>query len=116
MLHVPPLTVLVKVNVMPAQTGMFPPMGPGKLFTVTTTEAEPQAVVYVATAVPAAKPSTVPVALMVATVVGARLHVPPAAELTRVIVPPGQSGELPVIAAGAGLTVTMAVTVPQVVV
>jgi hypothetical protein len=47
---------------------------------------------------------------MVAVVTGAILHVPPAGVLLRVVVAPIQTVVVPVIAAGAGLTVTTADT------
>ncbi len=66
-------------------------------------------------AVPTPVPVTTPVLLMKATEDGAQLHVPPATVLLNVIVLPTQTGVLPEMAPGNAITVTIAVTVPQVV-
>lgn len=62
-------------------------------------------------AVPAATPITVPVEPTVATAVLLLLHVPPDTEFVNVVKLPAQndSGPVGVIAAGAALTVTVAV-------
>lgn len=115
-LHAPPARELLSVIVLPAHTGILPAIGPGTGFTVTITVAAPQVVMYDIVAVPAATAVTIPEELIVATEVGAQLHVPPGNELLNEIVPPGHSGVFPVIAPGNGMTVTTTVNVPQAVV
>ena len=57
--------------------------------------------------VPAPTPVTAPVELLtVATAVFALLHVPPATELNNEVTEPTQTVAVPVMLAGAGLTVT----------
>ena len=54
-------------------------------------------------------PVTTPVALIVATAGLALVQVPPGLELLRAVVDPTHTLSVPVIAAGKGLTVTVAV-------
>ena len=86
---------------------MFPVIGPGEGFTVTTTVGAPHGVLYVTVAVPGATPVTTPVELMVATDVGEQLHVPPGNVLVSVNVPVAHVATLPVIGPGRALMVTI---------
>ena len=63
-------------------------------------------------AVPAAIPVTIPVEPMVATDVVPVLQVPPEELLLNVVVEPWHNPEVPVIAPGSGLTVTVVVYTP----
>jgi hypothetical protein len=71
---------------------------------------QPVGNIYDITDVPAETPVTTPVASIVATAGVALLHVPPAVASVRVVVDPMQTVSVPPIAAGKGLTVTVAVT------
>jgi hypothetical protein len=90
-------------------------MAPGNGDTVTIILTVPHVVAYETVAVPVVKPVTVPVTSIVAIVVGAQLHAPPASALTNVIDVPSQKGVFPVIASGVAITVTIVLTVPHVV-
>jgi len=114
-LHVPPAKELPRVIEFAGHTGTFPVIGPGRPFTVTTTETVAHVVVYDTDAVPAPIAVTTPEADIVATADGVQLQVPPVSELARVIVFPGHTGALPVIGPGTGFTVTVAETVVHVV-
>jgi hypothetical protein len=61
-------------------------------------------------AVPAAPPPMKPGASTVAIDGALLVHVPPGVELDKVVVPPTHRPIVPVIAAGAGFTVSTAVT------
>jgi hypothetical protein len=106
-LHVPPVTVFVKVVAKPAQTDAVPPMAGGSGLTVkTTVDVQPDGSVYVITVVPDASPLTTPLLIpIVATVVLLLLQVPPVVLLLKVAVSPSHTLAVPVIAAGNGLTV-----------
>ena len=65
---------------------------------------------------PGDTPDKVPVDEIVATDTGVQLHVPPARLLPIVMVLPGQTGALPVMAPGNACTDTVAETLPHVVV
>lgn len=65
---------------------------------------------------PGATAPAVPVALIVATVIGVMLQVPPEGVEERTSVAPGQSGAAPVMGVGAAPTVMVAVTEPHTVV
>jgi hypothetical protein len=64
-------------------------------------------------AVPAATPVTIPVEPTVAIVVLLLLHVPALVASAKPVVNPVHTTFVPVIAAGNGFTVTVAVTLPQ---
>ena len=65
-------------------------------------------------AVPAEMPVAMPVPEpMVATDVGSIVHEPPVGTSLKAVVPPMQIYRLPMIADGAGVTVTTLVTTPQ---
>ena len=57
---------------------------------------------------PAIRPATVPVALMLAIVVLLLLQAPPLVRSPSTVVAPGHSENVPVIAYGSGFTVTVA--------
>lgn len=112
-LHEPPGSELESIKLLPTQIGEFPVIAPGLASMVTITVAVPQAVLYDTTAVPAAAPVITPEGVIVAREAGERLHVPPAGDPVSDRVLPTQSGELPVIAVVAPLTVTTAYTEPH---
>ena len=70
--------------------------------------------IYETVAVPCVTPDTVPVLLIVAVAVGVALHVPPVVTSLRTVVDAAHTLVVPEIAAGAGFTVTTAVTVQPV--
>ena len=107
LLHTPPLTELVSVVELPAQTVVVPPIDPGAVFTVNAVFViQPNVgVVYVSKEVPAETPVTTPeVEPTVATPVLPLTHVPPVTEGVSVDVWPEQMLVEPDIAA-EGLTV-----------
>jgi hypothetical protein len=114
-LHVPPLTELLNVVVLPAQTVAMPVIAPasgsGLTVTICVVTAVPQlfVTVYDIIAVPADMPVTTPLVLTVAIPAVPVLQVPPLAELLSVVVLPAQTVAVPVIvpASGSGLTVTI---------
>ena len=111
LLQVPPAVALLNVVVDPAQSVRVPVIAAGSGFTVTVAVTkQPVGKVYEITEVPADTPVTTPVdELTVATAGVALLQVPPAVALLNVVVDPAHSVRVPVIAAGRGLTVTVAV-------
>ena len=124
LVHVPPVELSVKAIDEPVQTDVGPDIVPatGSGFTVTpyVAVARPQlfTTVYVAVALPAAMPVTIPPVLIVATERGVMLQEPPVADSVNVIVDPWQTLVGPEIdpATGNGLTATVyvATAVPQV--
>src|SRR3954468_20312933 len=63
LVHVPPLTVLVSVIILPWHTGTFPPIAEGLGFTVICWVAlHPVGITYLMNGVPGATPVTMPVA------------------------------------------------------
>jgi hypothetical protein len=110
LLHVPPGVASASDIVLPWHTTDEPVIAAGGVPTVTIAEAaQPLDSVYTTVAVPAPKGLTTPSALIVATVAGAMDHVPPATELPRVVVPPAQTARPPVMAPGAGFTISVSV-------
>ena len=63
--------------------------------------------------VPEVRPETTPDVLMPATEVALLLHEPPVVASVNVVVLPGQTEVEPAIAAGAPVTVTVSVELPQ---
>jgi hypothetical protein len=114
-LHAPPGSELVRVIVLPGHTGTLPVTMPGKPFTVTVAVTVPQVVAYETTAVPAAIAVTTPDELIVAIADGVMLQVPPGNEFVKVRELPAHTAAAPVMGPGKLFTVTVAVTVPQVV-
>jgi len=107
-LHIPPAVASVAVNVLPVHTFITPLIAPGaELLTVTVVVTEqpvPAPTAYVIFDVPADTPDTTPVlATTVATAGEALLQYPPLAELLSVVVPPGHTVVVPVMAPGTAL-------------
>lgn len=111
--HVPPDGESLSVVVDPRQTADTPDMGAGCRLTVTgAVILHPVLSVYVMFADPVATPVTLPEVLFtVAIAVLLLLHVPPGVASLIAIGTPVQSDEGPLIVAGNGLTVTVAVVV-----
>lgn len=109
LLQVPPSVGLVNAVVLPTHTVSRPSIGAGSALMVTLTVEKPQALAYVIKAVPPAIPVTSPPELTVATPALLLLHVPPLTALESIIDCPAQMGTAPVMASGAGFTVTFAV-------
>lgn len=106
LLHVPPATALLNIDVLPLHTDAIPVTG-AVGFTVTVALAvHPAAVLYTITDVPADTPDTTPdEAPIVATPVTEELHVPPAGESLSDEVLPWHTVVLPVIADGSIFTI-----------
>ena len=122
LLHVPPVTASVKVDVVPVQTKVRPEIVPASAEVPTVTPAvtiaEPQLVVtvYVIVAEPVATPVTTPVAETVAIEILLLLHVPPLTASARVVVAPVQTDVVPVILPAVPeptVTEVVALAVPQ---
>jgi hypothetical protein len=111
LLHVPPVVALLKDVVAPIHTLIVPDIADGAVLIVTTLVIiQPVASVYVISEVPADIPVTTPVEEpTVATVGLLLLHVPPDVVFVRLVVAPTQATTVPPIAAGNGLTVSVAV-------
>lgn len=109
-LHVPPLVVVLSVVVLPAHTLAVPVMEAGKGFTVIPfVVAQPVGSVYVMVALPAAAPLTTPVLPIAAVLLAEELHAPPPLASVSVAVLPWHTELAPVIVAGNGFTVAVAV-------
>jgi hypothetical protein len=110
-LHVPPPVPSLSVMLSPVQILDEPDMADGVLFTVTMADAiQLPPSEYVTMVVPVAIPVTTPVpAPTVATDGAPDVHVPPPASVSAVVAPV-HTRLMPVMAGGAELTVTMAVT------
>lgn len=109
--HAPEGVASARVVVLPMQTERIPVIAAGTALTVTVAVVvQPALVVYVMIEVPAPMPVTIPdEAPTVATAVVPLTHVPPGDALLSVVVDPAQTDSVPVIAGGAGLTVTTVV-------
>lgn len=107
-----PLPPSVNVMVEPTHTAPGPDMADGAVFTVTTTvETQPPPSEYVTVVVPEMFAESMPLSDPIpATLVLLLVQVPPATVLVRVNVLPGHSAPPPLMAPGAGLTVTVFVT------
>jgi len=112
LLHVDVPEMSDSVDVPPTQTTIVPVIGAGVGLTVTFVVAwQPVGSVYVIAAVPEIAPLAMPDEAPIAATEGVPLlHVPPVEASLRTVIPPGQSVNVPVIAAGSGLTVTTVVT------
>jgi hypothetical protein len=85
--HVPPVGVLLSVDVLPTHTTGDPIINPGSGLIVTVVVVrQPVGRVYVMLAVPAAMPVTMPAASIVATAVLLLFHVPPVLVVLSVVV------------------------------
>jgi hypothetical protein len=108
LLHVPEPLESDNVIVEPVQTFDGPLIGSGLEIIVTVVVAiQPVPSLYVMVATPVVIPFTTPDVglLRVAIVVLLLLHVPPEVGFAKVVVPPGHTVSVPVIAEGNGLTV-----------
>ena len=111
LLQVPPAVASANVVVEAWHTVVVPVIIAGNGLTVTVVVTKhPVANVYDITDVPDVTPVTTPPALIVATAGVALLQVPPAVTSANAVVEPAHTVTVPVIAAGKGLTVTVAVT------
>jgi hypothetical protein len=113
LLHVPP-PASIRLVEDPAQAVGVPAIGLGNAFTVTIALIEhPPGAVYVMVAVlvnNTAPPVTTPVVNPTEAIVGLLLsQVPPVVASVKCVVSPEHTFKVPVIAAGAGFTVTIAV-------
>jgi hypothetical protein len=115
LLHMPPVTALLRLVVEPRQTDVGPVIPAGKGLTVNTIIAwQPVLSIYVILAVPEVTPVTTPVVDPIVAFPLLLLHVPPEVVLLRLEVSPMQTCGVPVIAAGSEFIVTAAVaSVPQ---
>ncbi len=110
--HMPPLLLLLKLVVEPAQTIWVPLIADGNGLTVTVfVSIQPVGNVYVMFAVPALIPVTFPDPLTDALPL-LLLHVPPVVASVRFVVKPAHTADVPVILAGIGFILT--VTLPSV--
>ena len=113
LVHTPPATPSISVAVEPAHTIESPEISPMvDVLTDTVLDAEqPVGKVYLMVVVPVETPPTTPVAAPTVAIDVARLlQTPPEVASERVIVEPEQTEPEPTMAAGAGFTVTLAVT------
>lgn len=105
LVQMPPVVVLVRVAVEPAQADSVPPIAAGKALTVTTAlRVQPTVEVNTIVDVPGAVPVTTPALEMGATV-GLLLDHVPVEVLVRVDVLPSHTVRDPPIAAGSAFTV-----------
>ena len=117
LLHTPPVAALDKVTVLPSHTALVPVMIPadGLAFTVidwlTASLQSPVVTVYVIVVVPADKPLTTPVLLMVATAGLLLIHTPPVVVLLNASVLPSQTAAPPLIVPADGLVFTVVLKV-----
>jgi hypothetical protein len=115
LLQVPPVVVVLKLVVKPAQTISVPVIPAGTALTVIVTEAEqPVASISVIVAVPGVTPRTIPVDDPIFTLLLLALHTPPDGVVFKVVDKPTQIASIPVIAAGFGLTVKVVVFIQPV--
>jgi len=111
LLHVPPPVASLNVVVDPSHTFNVPVIAAGIGLTVTVlVTKQPVPKVYDITDVPPDTPVITPPAVIVATAGVALLHVPPPVASLKVVVEPAHTVAVPVMAAGNGFTVTVAVT------
>jgi hypothetical protein len=107
LIQVPPAVALDKSAVDPTQTLLGPVLAAGAAITVTSVVLiQPVGNVYVIVVVPNDAGVTTPPEEMVATPVVPLLHVPPAGDDDKPVVPAGQSNILPVMVSGMLFTVT----------
>jgi hypothetical protein len=107
LLHVPPVTASVKVDVAPAQTSVVPEIEVIGLTVITVVAIQFVGAVYVIIAVPPVTPFTVPDVPTVAMPVLLLLHVPPDVMSLKVVDVPAQTIVVPVTDAGNGFIVTV---------
>ena len=111
LLHVPPEDVVFSEVVKPTHTFIVPVIEAGNGLTVAiTTAKQPVGNVYDMVGLPAAPPLTIPDTIpTVACTVLLLLQLPPPVVSDKVVVEPTHTTGVPLIAAGTGLTVTVAV-------
>lgn len=109
--HAPPAGVPVSVVLLPTQVAAVPVIGLGSGFTVTVVvRIQPVPSVYVIVVVPAERPLTTPVVVLISAVPGRLLaQVPPAGVLFKVVVLPTHTTGDPMINPGSGWMVTVVV-------
>jgi hypothetical protein len=113
LLHVPPAVAFAYIPFVAIHRPPTTVIGATRLFTVVVTK-QPVGMVYVTLVMPSPVAVTIPdVRPIVAIDVLALVHEPPVSVLSSVIVATVHIGVEPVIAAGCGLTVTVAVTISQ---
>jgi hypothetical protein len=110
LLHAPPAVASLRVVQVPAHIVVVPIIAAGDEVTVATIVAvQPPLMVYEITAVPAETPQSVPVLPMVATDTLLLLQVPPDMASLSVVQRPAQTDGTPLMAAGAGKTISVVV-------
>lgn len=110
LLHEPPEVASDSVLAAPAQRLLLPVIAVGKALTVTVRiVTQPAADVYVMTTLPALIPITTPEPSTVARVLSPEVQLPPVVASDNDVVEPTQTPAVPVMAAGAALTVSAAV-------
>ena len=117
LLHVPATYTSLKETVAPIHTALAPDIGGGVAFTVSVFVAEhPVVSVYDILTIPGLTAATIPDVPTVAMAGSLLLHVPPVVASLNEVVAPAQNIDVPEIVAGLGITVTIAVAVPLVVI
>jgi hypothetical protein len=110
LLHVPPAVASLRVVQVPAHMVVVPMIAAGNGLTVATiVVVQPPLMVYEIVAVPAEMPQSVPVLPMVATDTLLLLQVPPDMASLSVVQRPAQTDGTPLMAAGAGKTISVVV-------
>jgi hypothetical protein len=111
LLHAPPAVASLRVVQVPAHIVVVPIIAAGDEVTVATIVAvQPPLMVYEITAVPAETPQSVPVLPMVATDTLLLLQVPPGVASLSVVHRPVHNNGTPLMATGAGRTISVADT------
>ena len=113
LLHVPPALTSLRLVVEPWHTDATPNIDPGNGLTVTTAVVwQPVGNTNMIVDVPADTPVTTPLVMpIVAMPVALLLQVPGALASVSVVVSPAHTSSVPVITAGNGFTVTIAVMI-----
>ena len=108
-LHVPPLTLLIRFVVAPAHTLIVPVMAGSPTVKDLVADVLPHALltVYEMTALPASTPLTTPVLLTVATELAEDDHTPPLILSAKLMVPPTATDEGPVMIPADGVEFTV---------
>jgi hypothetical protein len=111
LLHVPPLTLLVRDVAEPAQTVSVPAIAAGAAFTVTTfVRMHPENSKYVIVAVPEDTPVTTPLVSPTVAIESLPLiQLPPVVVFVKVVVAPEHTVAVPPIVPGRASTVTTVV-------
>jgi len=111
LLHVPPETVLLKIETAPMHIAAFPVIGATVTTVIGIVLKQPVGSVYVMTAVPAVTGVTDPVVAFTTATPGdvVLLQLPPVVALLNATGTPTHVDEVPVIAGGSGTTVSVLV-------